>query len=141
MYLRQGKTKNGRIHLSITQSYRNKEGKPTHKTLLTFGYLDKLAEEWKVSEDEALRRCKEKCKNMTDEHNKNTAPEYVEIKPNKRVSTKTTSIKNLGSAIPLAFYNAFDIESCIRNKFNKSKRRSRKNNNKHKFISITSPFK
>lgn len=88
MYLRKAKTKNGRIHVSITQSYRNKDGKPTHKTIETLGYLDILAEKWKVSEEEALERCKEKCKAMTEEHNKKTAKEYIEIKTNKRVENK-----------------------------------------------------
>lgn len=119
MYLRKAKTKNGRIHISITQSYRNEEGKPTHKTIETLGYLDILAANWDVSEEEALKRCKNKCRAMTEEYNKKTAKEYIEIKPGKRVDIKKICEKNLGSAVPLAFYNTFGVESCIRNKFNK----------------------
>lgn len=118
MYLRKGKTKNGRIHLSITQSYRNKNGKPTNKTIRTIGYLDKVAKEWNLSEDEALKRAEEICRDMTDEYNKSNEAEYIKINQYERVDKRTTNVKNLGCAVPLAFYNAFNIEGCIRNLFN-----------------------
>ena len=42
MYLRKLKKANGRIYLSIVQSYRTVEGKPRSKTLWSLGYVDEL---------------------------------------------------------------------------------------------------
>lgn len=42
MYLRKQKKANGRVYLSIVQSYRSMEGKPRSKTLWSLGYLDEL---------------------------------------------------------------------------------------------------
>ena len=58
---------------------------------------------------------------MTKEHNEQTASVYIEVKPNLRVDKRTENRKNLGSAIPLAFYNALGIEKVIRNATDKLK--------------------
>lgn len=121
MYFRCHKEKNGRYHLSITQSYRKANGKSSNKTVKTFGYLDNLAKKWNMTEEETLEKCKSICEQMTKEHNEQTASVYIEVKPNLRVDKRTENRKNLGSAIPLAFYNALGIEKVIRNATDKLK--------------------
>ena len=64
MYLRKGKTKNGKIHLSITQSYRNDKGQPTNKTIKTFGNLDALSKKWQMPENEVIKKCEKICKEL-----------------------------------------------------------------------------
>ena len=117
MYLRKGKTKNGKIHLSITQSYRNTKGKPTNKTIKTFGNLDVIAKEWNMTEKEALKKCEDICKEMTENYRIENTEEIIKLKPKQRVDKRKVNIKNLGCAVPLAYYNALGIEKIVRNKF------------------------
>lgn len=117
MYLRKGKTKNGKIHLSITQAYRNAKGKPSNKTIKTFGNIDTLAKKWNMTEDEVLIKCEAICKEMTENYNVENAEEIIKLKPKQRVDKRKVNIKNLGCAVPLAYYNALGIEKIVRNKF------------------------
>ena len=121
MYFRCHKEKNGRTHLSITESYRTSSGKSSNRTVKTFGYLDNVAKQWQMPEDEVIKKCKLICEKMTKEHNENTAPVFIEIKKGLRVDSRTSNRKNLGCAVLLAFYNALGIEKVIRNKTDKLK--------------------
>ena len=85
MFLKRNKEKNGRTHLSITQSYRNSKGKSSNKTVKTLGYLDNLSKQWNMSEQDVLDKCKSICDQMTKEYNEAKVPVYIEVKPGLRV--------------------------------------------------------
>ena len=121
MFLKRNKEKNGRTHLSITQSYRNSKGKSSNKTVKTLGYLDNLSKQWNMSEQDVLDKCKSICDQMTKEYNEAKAPVYIEVKPGLRVDAREENRKNLGCAVPLAYYNALGIEKVIRNTTDKLK--------------------
>lgn len=114
MHLRKGKLKNGDMHISICQSYRNDEGKPDTKTIKTLGKLSALEKKWGLNREDTLKKCKSICDKITQEYN-SIKRDVIEISYNKPVDKRTTNRKNLGSSIVLAFYNALGIEKVIRN--------------------------
>ena len=45
MYIKRDKKKNGRIYLSIAQSYRNSQGVQRNRVVRSLGYMDELEKE------------------------------------------------------------------------------------------------
>lgn len=112
MYLKREKRKDGRLYLSIAQSYRNAQGKQTTRVVKNLGYIDELEEKWG---NDALSKCKEICDEMTKEHKEKTQPQTLNINPQEKLDPNKQYRKNIGICIPLAYYNALGIETTIRN--------------------------
>ena len=112
LYLKRDKKKNGRVYLSITESYRNAEGVQRNRVVRSLGYLDDLEREWGP---DALARCEAIRDEMTAEARERTAPQTVTIHPAEKVDKHTENRKNIGAAVPLAYYNLLGIERAIRN--------------------------
>lgn len=112
MYLKRDKKKNGRIYLSITESYRNAEGVQRNRVVKSLGYLDDLEQKWG---QDALARCEAIRDEMTAEARSRTAPATVTIHPAEKIDMRAENRKNAGIAVPLAYYNMLGIERVLRN--------------------------
>lgn len=112
MYLKRDKRKNGRIYLSIAQSYRSAQGKQTTRVVRNLGYLDDLEKQWG---EDALAKCEAIRDRMTQEHLEQTQPQTLTIDPTELLDKDKQYRKNIGVCVPLAYYNALGIEHAIRN--------------------------
>lgn len=112
MYLKRDKKKNGRVYLSVTESYRNAEGVQRNRVMRSLGYLDDLEREWGPG---ALERCEAIRDEMTAEARGRTAPQALTIHPAEKVDMRAENRKNIGAAVPLAYYNLLGVERTIRN--------------------------
>lgn len=109
MYL--NKTKNGnRIHLSIAESYRDKEAKTSKKRIIqTLGYLDILEKEF----DDPIAHFKTIIHQMNEEKKKNTAPIVLEFNTASKLTNQTNKIKNFGHAAFSHLYHALEIDKFL----------------------------
>ena len=112
LYLKRDKKKNGRVYLSITESYRNETGKQRNRVVKSLGYLDDLEREWGPS---ALDKCKQICAGMTEEARAQRSPQHLLIHPDEELDLDTCYRKNIGIAVPLSYYNLLGIEPTLRN--------------------------
>lgn len=111
MYLKRDKRKNGRIYLSITESYRNAEGRQRNRVVRSLGFLDDLEREWGP---DALARCEQIRDEMTAEHAAAVAPVRIELHMAQKVDKRSANRMCAGDAVPLAYYDALGIETAIR---------------------------
>lgn len=112
MYLKRDKKKNGRVYLSITESYRNAQGVQRNRVVKSLGYLDDLERKWGK---EALLRCEQIRDEMTEAARERSAPATITVHPAEKVDMRADNRKNIGIAVPLAYYNLLNIERTIRN--------------------------
>ena len=112
MYLKKDRKRNGRVYLSVTESYRNAEGVQRNRVVKSLGYLDDLEREWGP---DALARCEAMRDEMTAEARARTAPQTLTIHPAQKVGVRAENRKNIGIAVPLAYYNLLGVEATIRN--------------------------
>ena len=118
MHLSKYKTKNGRIYLTIAESYRRaSDGKTSVKNIMPCGYLDELEKKYP---DPIAHFTK-----IKDEMNKKkkelNAPIKIELDPNEMLKINKKYIVNLGCSVPLTIYNMLGIEVILRNQVAKSK--------------------
>ncbi len=118
MYLKMDKKKNGRVYLSITESFRDASGKSRNRTVRTLGYLDELEKQWG---QDALEQAKKLRDELTSEHDAALAPVTVELHLAQKVDKRTVNRKCVGDAVALAYYDALGIESAVRSKARSSK--------------------
>ena len=118
MYLKKDKKKDGRIYLSITESYRDAQGKSRNRTVRTLGYLDELEEKWGSDALEQAEKLRDK---LTSEHNIETSPVITELHLMQKVDKRTVNRKCASDAVPLAYYNALGIEATVRSYMRSSK--------------------
>ena len=112
MYLKKTKKPNGRVYVSITESFRDADGVQRNRTVRSFGYLDDLEREWGPG---ALARCEAIRDEMTAEARERKAPQTLTIHPAEKVDMRANSRKNIGIAVPLGYYNLLGVERAIRN--------------------------
>ncbi len=112
MHLKRAKRPNGRIHLSITESFRDAEGKARSRTVKTLGYLDELEQRWGP---DALARCEAIRDELTDAHNAAIAPVALELHMAQKVDKRRASRMCAGDAPAMAYYDALGIEKALRN--------------------------
>ena len=111
MYVKQTKQKNGRVSVSIMQSYW-KEGSSRARTIKGFGYLDELEKDHK----DALAYVQSICDELNAEDKEQNALVSLDINPHERIGRQGGEFKNLGCAIPLVHYNSLSIETTLRNR-------------------------
>lgn len=114
MYLKKAKNKKtGRTYLSIAQGYRNpKTGVSTSKNIQSLGYLDELEKQY----DDPITHFKEIAKQMTQEHNKQTAKPLLEIDPNETLPLGAMDRKNLGYAVISFIFHKLHLHIFLQNK-------------------------
>ena len=110
VYLHKSKRKDGRVYLALVEGYR-KDGKAKMKTVESLGYLDELEKIY----DDPIAHFTAVC----DEANALARAEkqsvQITIHPNQKIDKRQVARKNIGSAVLLAAYDAFGIETVLRN--------------------------
>lgn len=112
MFLRQAKQKNGKIYLSIVQSYRTPEGKNRSKTIKSLGLLDKLQEQY----DDPIAYFKAECERMNEEATSENEPIVLKFSPNKKIDKRKENFIDLGAAVVLKYMQALGIERFFDNR-------------------------
>lgn len=104
MYLHKAKRSDGRIYLSIVQSYRGSNGKNRNKTIESLGYVDELEEKY----DDPIAHFQSVVCKMRVERQDQTAPVSLIVNPQKRLTFKVTR-KNLGFVALSCIYHKLSL--------------------------------
>lgn len=114
MYLTQSKKKNGRIYLSVAESYRE-SGKTKTRSVRSLGYVDELENE----HDDPIAYWKQRCRDKTAAakaaRDERLAPVSIGIHPAQKIGKRAVGRKNIGSAALMAVYNAMGLAQACRN--------------------------
>jgi transposase len=110
VFVKQSKRPNGRVYLSIAHGYRE-NGVQKTRNVESLGYLDDLERLY----DDPLAHFKAVCDQRNEEVAKANASQTITIHPAQKIDKRTTNRKNIGCAIPLAYYNSCGIETVLRN--------------------------
>lgn len=114
MYLTQSKKKNGRIYLSVAESYRE-NGKTKTRSVRSLGYVDELEKE----HDDPIAYWKQWCRDETAAakaaRDERFAPVSIGIHPAQKIDKRAVGRKNIGSAALMAVYNAMGLAQVCRN--------------------------
>lgn len=111
MNLKQSRRKDGRTYLSIEKAYRDNDGKPRAKTVLSLGYLDVLEKEF----DDPIAHFKEVARKMTEEEQAENKITML-IDMNEKLTLDIDSRKNFGYAAILKVYHELGLDRFFRNK-------------------------
>ena len=110
MFLKRTPQRNGRVKLSVCESYR--VGKKTkQRQVRSLGYIDELEEE----HQDPIEWGRAQALEMTREKKEGEQALPLEIHPLEKIDRRGTNRKNLGCAIALAVYSALGIEQVLRN--------------------------
>lgn len=90
MFLKQIKTKNGRIYLQLVEGFRNEEGKTSHRVIEKIGYLDEVNDKYN---GKAIEYFKEYAKLRTEE---DRLPKEITIQSNRTMKLGESSKRNVG---------------------------------------------
>lgn len=112
MFVKQSKSRNGRILLSYTYGYRE-DNKIKHKNFETIGYLDELEKLYPDPVQHFKDQISVRFKNFKPEENL-----YLSVKVNQKVSDlpSTLSRKNLGYIILKKFYDEMNLSKPLKDK-------------------------
>ena len=112
MYLHKSKRKDsGRVYLTLMSSYRQ-DKKTKNKTIRSLGYADDLERELgcdPIAHYQAL------CDTENEKKKAERQSTSIEIHPKEKIDKRTSSRKNIGSAVLLCIYNAMNLEQLFRN--------------------------
>jgi len=112
MYLNKVK-KGDRVHLSIAESYRDKETKTSRKRIVeTLGYLDVLKKEF----DDPIEHFKKIIQEMNEEKKNKNLPVVLEFDSSSKLGLGTNKLKNFGYAAFSSTYHALEIDKFLINR-------------------------
>lgn len=111
MNLKQSRTKDGRVYLSIVKAYRDQEGKPRSKSVKSLGYLDVLQETYA----DPIAHFKEMARQMTAEE-KLEKKLTLEIDLGEELPADSDGEMNFGYAAILKIYHELKLHHFFRNK-------------------------
>lgn len=119
MYLKQSKTKNGRIYLSITDSYYDKSTQNAkHITIESLGYLDELQKQY----DDPIAHFQKRVEQLKEEKKARKAPINFTFYDSDRLCTSDTALrKNFGYAALSQIYHELEINKFFINRQRHSK--------------------
>lgn len=104
----QSKKKNGRIYLSVAESYRE-NGKTKTRSVRSLGYVDELEKE----HGDPIAYWKQWCRDETAAakaaRDERFAPVGIGIRPAQKIDKRAVGRKNIGSAALMAVYNAMGL--------------------------------
>lgn len=111
MNLKQSRRKNGRVYLTIEKAYRDTDGKPRSKTIMSLGYLDELEKKY----DDPVAYFKELARKMTEEENTNKKL-TLSINMDEKLTANTDNRKNFGYVAILKIYYELELNIYLKNK-------------------------
>src|SRR5690606_11579610 len=100
MNLKQSRRKDGRVYLSIEKAFRDKDGKPRAKTVVSLGYLDELQKEY----DDPIAHFKEVARRMTEEERKQNKLTLM-LDMDEELAPRSDDRKNFGYAAIVKIYH------------------------------------
>ena len=118
MYLKQTKTRNGRIYLSITDGYYDKVKKTSRSvTVESIGYLDELEKIY----DDPIAHFQKKVEQLKEEKKAHKAPIHFTFYDTDRLCTGDNLRKNFGYAALSKIYHELEIDKFFINRQRHSK--------------------
>lgn len=118
MYLKKNKTRNGRIHLAIVDTYYDKSrGHSRTKTIESIGYLDELEKQY----DDPIHIFSERAKLLNTEKKELKAPVIMEFKYSDTLQPDITYTKNYGYSVLSKIYHELSVDKFLRNRQRHSK--------------------
>jgi len=111
VYVKRSKQKNGRVSISIAEG-RWEDGTSRSRTVMGFGYLDVL----ESAHPDALGYVQGICDRLNAEKAEAKHAVSLEVHPMQKIDARTGGLKNIGCAIPLAYYRLLGIERTLRNR-------------------------
>jgi len=99
------------VYLTIEKAYRDTDGKPRSKTIMSLGYLDELDKEY----DDPIAHFKELAQKMTEEE-KTQKKLTLSINMEEKLDTNTDNRKNFGYAAILKIYHKLGLDVFLNNK-------------------------
>lgn len=113
MYLKQSKTRNGRIFLSITDGYYDKEKKTSRSvTVESLGYLDELEKQF----DDPIAHFTKRVEQLKEEKKARKAPINFTFYDSDRLSPGDNFRKNFGYVAISKIYHELDIHTFFINR-------------------------
>lgn len=118
MYLKKNKTRSGRIHLAIVDTYYDRErGHSRTKTVESIGYLDELQKQY----EDPIAFFTKRAKLLTAEKQENQSPIVMEFKHSDIIPEGSSYVKNFGYSILSKIYHELEIDKFLRNRQRNSK--------------------
>jgi len=111
MFVKKSKKANGRVNLAIVEGHWE-NGRSVQRTVRGFGYADEIEKELGCDPHAYVQAI---CDEMNAEKAAAEAAVQITIHPAQKIDIQTDSFKNIGSVIPLAYYNMLGIERTLRN--------------------------
>lgn len=105
MYLKQSRFKNGRVYLSLCESYTKDKISKTH-TVESLGYLDELEKHYA----DPVAHFKERARVLTEAAKRENEPIVLEFSPCKKIDMRGDSVKRLGHAVLSYYYHLLGID-------------------------------
>lgn len=111
MYLKQSKYKNGRVFLSICESYRDKvQKKSKSRTVLKIGYKDVLDSKY----EDPIAHYTEVAKKMTEDKNNENKPLTLSLNKNEVLEIGTSNSYNLGYLPYSSVYHSLELDKLFK---------------------------
>ena len=101
--------RNGRVYLYIEKSYRDINGRPRKKNILTLGYADELKKDY----DDPIAHFREVAQQMTEKENNHIS---LPVDMDEELPEGSIGAKNLGYAIPLKIYHELKLDNFLKSK-------------------------
>ena len=116
MFLKQSRTRDGRVYLSIMEGYRE-NGKVRQRTVEKCGYLDELARD----HDDPVAHFRARAKELAEARAGENARVTIEFDPRERIDARSGDGRiGLGS-IPLSYcYHALQLDRFWANRKNRA---------------------
>lgn len=113
MYLKKNKTRSGRIHLSIVDTYYDKtRGHSRTKTIESIGYLDELEKQYVDPISFYTKRAKQ----LNAEKKELTSPVIMEFKHSDTLDPSTNYTKNYGYSVLSSIYHQLALDKFLVNR-------------------------
>jgi len=101
MHIRKQKRKDGRVYLSVVQSYRTPEGKTRSRHVRSLGYLDELERTY----DDPIAHFQAEVDAENEAARAAAAPISVELRPMERIDKRACHRVEAGAAVPSAYFH------------------------------------
>lgn len=101
MHIRKQRMKNGRVYLSLVQSYRDEDGKPRSRYIRSLGYLDVLEKQY----DDPIAHFEAEVKAENERMRAGIAPIGANLEEAQRIDMNDENpCVEMGAAVPSAYY-------------------------------------
>ena len=101
VHIRKQRRKDGRVYLSVVQSYRTPEGKTRSRHIRSLGYLDELEKVY----DDPVAHFRAEVDAENEAARAEAAPIEVALHPGQRIDKRSERRIEMGAAVPSAYFH------------------------------------